>query len=483
MVNEDKEKQRFMQEAILYKRMQKDPFLFIKLMWNLVPQEKWEQFIKGRHISWQQAEMIQSLKDAINWVKSRKISIRSWRWVGKTSWLSWSTLWFLYCYENAIITCTGPSSKQLQDGIWKELSVWLNRMPEWVRNRFEKTNEYLRLLEKPNEWYARVVTGTKENAENVSWVHSDNIMTIIDEASWVADEITEAVKWTMTSKNAVLIMISNPTRLDWYFYKSHNQLSDSFQCLHFNGEESPNVDKQYIQEQLVEHGSDSDEYRFNVLWEFPKAEWADDWWRIPLLQLNDLHFTFDNEFKPFRMGIDPSWAGRDDSKFIARDSFKARVVWSEKISDPKSIASLSMTLWTQYDINWEQFYVDNFWVGANVAQELWLAGIRCNGVNVWDKARDSKRFKNIRAEAYRTLREWCKKWWELVNNRAWEDELLKIKYKRGLDGRIQIMPKAEMKKRMWKSPDTADALMLTFIDPDNLYEEDDVITYDYTDML
>ena len=42
-MSEDKEKERLerlRQEAILYKRMQKDPFLFIKLMWNLIPQEK-----------------------------------------------------------------------------------------------------------------------------------------------------------------------------------------------------------------------------------------------------------------------------------------------------------------------------------------------------------------------------------------------------------------------------------------------------------
>jgi hypothetical protein len=71
----------------------------------------------------------------------------------------------------------------------------------------------------------------------------------------------------------------------------------------------------------------------------------------------------------------------------------------------------------------------------------------------------------------------------LVNSKVWEDELLKIKYRRGLDGRIQIMPKADMKKLMWKSPDWADALMLTFIDPDDIYEEDEVISVSYWDRL
>jgi hypothetical protein len=56
-------------------------------------------------------------------------------------------------------------------------------MPDSVKVLFDKTNEYIRIIEKPAEWYSRLVTGTKENAENVAGVHADNVMAIIDEAS------------------------------------------------------------------------------------------------------------------------------------------------------------------------------------------------------------------------------------------------------------------------------------------------------------
>jgi hypothetical protein len=39
-----------------------------------------------------------------------------------------------------------------------------------------------------------------------------------------------------------------------------------------------------------------------------------------------------------------------------------------------------------------------------------------------------------------------------------------IKYKKTEDGRIRIMSKVEMRKEFGKSPDDADALMLTFWD-------------------
>ncbi len=356
-------------------------------------------------------------------------------------------------------------------------------MPPSIASRFEKTSEYLRVIDCRDKWYARVVTGTKENPANVSGVHAKNVLALVDEAPWVEDIVMDAVKGMMTSENAILIMIGNPIRLSWYFYDSHNKLADNFQLMAFSGLDSPNVDKKYVEEQAQEFGIDSDEYRFNVLGEFPREEWTDDWGWIPLLQPQDLHLTSDAELKPFRMGIDPAWQGRDESKFVARDNFKARVIGSEKTSDAKSVAGIAMTLGTQYEINGEQFYIDNFGVGANVAQELALSRIRANALNVWNPAREKKRFKNIRAEAYWNLREWIKRWWELVNNKAREDELLKIKYRRDLDGRIQIMPKAEMKKKMGKSPDSADALMLTFVDPDDIREEDDVIEVSYSDML
>jgi len=82
----------------------------------------------------------------------------------------------------------------------------------------------------------------------------------------------DAVKGMMTSENAILIMIGNPIRLSGYFYDSHNKLADNFQLMAFSGLDSPNVDKKYVEEQAQEFGLDSDEYRFNVLGEFPREE-------------------------------------------------------------------------------------------------------------------------------------------------------------------------------------------------------------------
>jgi hypothetical protein len=83
-------------------------------------------------------------------------------------------------------------------------------------------------------------------------------------------------------------------------------------------------------------------------------------------------------------------------------------------------------------------------------------------VNVGNQADDSNTFLNKRAECYWRLKKECKQWFKLIwTARDWQD-LLMIKYKRTTKGQIRIMDKTEMRKEFGKSPDDADALMLTF---------------------
>ena len=85
------------------------------------------------------------------------------------------------------------------------------------------------------------------------------------------------------------------------------------------------------------------------------------------------------------------------------------VIAEERISTPKSIAQKTATLITEYGIADYFTIYDNFGVGANVGVELAYLGIKAVGINVGDKANDSKRFSNKRSEFFWKLREWAEK--------------------------------------------------------------------------
>lgn len=109
----------------------------------------------------------------------------------------------------------------------------------------------------------------------------------------------------------------------------------------------------------------------------------------------------------------------------------------------------------------EDICCDNFGVGANVAQELAMQGHRIRAFNVGEPS-DNPEFLNKRAEYYWRLREWIRRGGTLNNSMKWIEELTKIPYRRNIRNQIQIMPKDEMRKRGIRSPNAADALMLTF---------------------
>lgn len=459
----------------LYRAFQQSPLLFIEKMWGLVPERDNAKFVKGKHITWQQHDILLAVESAVRGTAPKRISIRSGHGIGKTTALSWLILWYLFCFKDAQVPCTAPTSDQIHDVLWKELANWLYRMPKPIQGLYEWQSGYLRIRERPETWFARAKTARKEAPEALAGIHSDFVLMIVDEASGVAEEIFNTAQGALTNKNILVLLISNPTRLIGYFYDSHHKDRHNWQTLVFASTDSPIVDSDFVLRIIEKHGRDSDEYRIRVLGDFPKADALDDKGYVPLLIATDLHFTPDPMLitSP-KMGNDPAGEGDDETIWIVRDSFKARIVGREKTSTSKTIAQKTLTLIQEHQIQSGSDFVDNFGEGANVGQEVSVATkgqFNVIGVNVGDAAMD-ERFLNLRAEAYWRMREWLKKGGQLVADKGWE-ELLTIRYRAELNGKLRIMSKKDMRSEGYKSPNVADALMLTFVTPDfDLYTTD-----------
>jgi hypothetical protein len=457
------------EEAQLFLDFQKSPILFIERVWGLTPERDNNKFVKGKHISWQQHDILLAVESALRGEKPRRISVAAGRGIGKTTCLSWLILWYLYCFKDAQLGCTSPTSDQLHDVLWKEIAKWLGEMPEFVREKFEWSMNYVRVRERSETWFARARTARKEAPEALSGLHGEHVMLIGEEASGIEDVVMRFAEGSLTDKNTMVILISNPTRLIGYFYNTQHKYKEDWQTLQFNGLESPLVDIEFVEDKAKQYGVDSDEYRISVLGQFPKEDAVDDKGYVPLLTQADIKQVRDaQQLRLPRLGVDAAGEGSDKSSFVARDRFRAKIMAEEKISNAKSIAQKISTL-TEL-LQTESITVDNFGVGANVAQECAFANIRVNGVNVGDKADDPERFVNKRAEAYFRLRDWLRSGGELVQDERW-DQLLTIRYKRNMTGRIVIMSKQEMRKEGYGSPDHADALSLTFCQADGFKKE------------
>lgn len=448
-------------EIDIIRRMYFDPIYFVEHMFNLKPVKN--VFMKGKNITPQQLEILEAMKNAVNNNGKRRISVRSGHGVGKSATMSWILLWFLFTRKDAQIACTAPTTSQMHDVLWKECAKWIQRMPSELQSVYEWTTNYIRIVDNPKVWFARAKTGRKESPEALAGVHGDHVLFLCDEASGIPDEVFNTAEWALTDRNSFVVMISNPTRLEWYFYDSFHSDSDYRENLHFSSEDSPIVDKSYVQRIVDKHGVESDEYKIRVLGDFPDADMMDDGGWVRLIDPDKLHFTFNSNagIWPKVLGVDPAGEWKDETLWVVRTNDKAQVVAREKISNPKGIAQKTATLAVELDIPGERIIYDNFGVWANVGIELAMMGTRARGINV-GKKEPSDRYINLRARLSWDLREWLYKWWQLVN-KSKRDDLKMMRYKRALSGLLQMMSKKELRKNFGRSPDTFDALMLTFM--------------------
>jgi hypothetical protein len=500
-----------MSDAKLVNLYRKSPIAFIKDMWGLTPQPLKEEykdkvksvslkeikaswflpFEKGKHITWQQWVILLSVEKALKYAAPKRISVASGHGVGKSGTLSWLILWYLFCFKDAQIPCTAPTSEQMHDVLWKEVAIWLERMPKEIKALYEWSAGYVRIKESPETWFARARTARKENPEALAGIHGDHVMILCDEASGIPNEIFRPAEGALTNENVLIILISNPTRLIGYFYDTHHSDKLNWQTLSFTSEDSPIVEPDYCERIKSKYGEDSDELRFMVKGTFPKEDLIDDKGYVPLLVENDLKNTTNEEFiGEIRLGVDPSGMGKNKTSWVARDKFKMKIVANEETSNGKSIAQKTIMIMEQLGMITQRpntlmrepeikFYknvvFDGFGIGIDAVKELALAGYNVNVVNVGERPtgnsmedeEDRNLYINKRAMAYDRFKKWARQGGEFVNVEKWKP-ILQIKYRRELSGKMKIMGKDEMRKLGIQSPDDCDAGSLTFVERDEL---------------
>lgn len=480
--------------------------------WNEREQRwDWYAFERGKHYSWQQNLILMGIEKAVAGDARYRLSVRSGHGIGKSAVCAWIILWYLYCFRESQVPVTAPTSAQMHDVLWKELSIWILRMrSKDIRDLYEWSTQYIRITHNPEAWFARARTSTKENTEAIAGVHADNVCIVVDEASGVPEQVFTAAQGALTSGNTLIVMISNPTRTTGYFFDSHHRNAADWQLFAFDCEHSPLVDRQYVQDMEAQHGRDSEEFGIRVSGKFPGEGVMDDSGYLQLMPREKLTVRVRSEYDAFigrkRLGIDPAGEGKDKATFVLRDRFASTLLAELATSNPKQIAERALTFVERYKLNGSDVVIDAFGVGADVGKEIAVATkgrVNPYTVLVGNAPKDEEAYNahlfarlesevqnpeddpaewvdmylNLRALMFFRMRAW------FYGGGAWLDpssvdksklanEVVMIRYKRTLQGnRIQLMSKKEMLKLRIPSPNIADALALTFLPTEGEREE------------
>jgi phage terminase large subunit len=395
----------------------------------------------------------------------RKISVRSGHGVGKSTAASWAMLWYLLTRYPVKVVVTAPTSSQLYDALFAELKRWVKELPEPIRVLLEMKQERIELKASPTEAFISARTSRAEQPEALQGVHSDNVMLVADEASGVPEQVFEAAAGSMSGHSAVTILLGNPVRSSGFFYDTHTRLANEWWTKKVSCQDSKRVSKEYIQEMGSRYGEESNAFRIRVLGEFPAA---DDDTVIPmeLLEAAKMRDVASSTTAPFVWGLDVARFGSDCSALCKRQNN----VITEPVRIWRNLDLMQLTgaVKAEYDAcriadRPVEILVDSIGLGAGVVDRLRELDLPARGINVAESPALGMTYRNLRAELWYKAKAWlerrdCK----IPNDERLISELATVRYTFTSNGKIQIESKDEIRKRGLKSPDVADAFVLTF---------------------
>ncbi|MBU9552834.1 DEAD/DEAH box helicase family protein [Burkholderia multivorans] len=430
-----------------HSRYYRDPILFVQEVLGAEPDD------------WQK-EFLTALAEG-----KRKISVRSGHGVGKSTTTSWAAIWHFYTRFPQKTVITAPTSAQLYDALYSELKAWMKKMPDVLRDMADIKTDRIEFIPAPEESFISLRTSRAEQPEALQGVHSENVLLIGDEASGIPEAVFEAASGSMSGHNACTILLGNPTRSSGYFYDTHNSLSGEWFTMRVSCVDSPRVSKEYVREQAIRFGEDSNAYRIRVLGEFPLS---DDDTVIPM-HLIESAIQRDIKETPGQRcvwGLDVARFGTDRTALCIRHGnvVRDKIQWWSGLDTMQTVGRVKALYDAcTYEERPVEILVDAIGLGAGVVDRGREMGLPMRGVNVSEAPALGDKYLNLRAELWYKAREWLEtRAVRLPADNQLKAELATIRYQFQSTGKIKIESKDEIKKRGVRSPDLADAFVLTF---------------------
>ena len=163
------------------------------------------------------------------------------------------------------------------------------------------------------------------------------------------------------------------------------------------------------------------------------------------------------------IGIDPARKGDDRTAIIRRRGRRAYKLETHYNIDTMELAGIVKRIIESEHP--KRVCIDSIGIGAGVVDRLHELGYDIvEGVNVARKASEPAVYKNLRAELWDMMREWFTQEMpvSIPDSDELQTDLVGLGYKYDSSDKLQIEGKEDAKKRGLLSPDTSDALMLTF---------------------
>lgn len=405
----------------------------------------------------------------------QRIAMKACKGPGKTGVLAWLGWNFLATRPHPKIAATSVSGDNLKDGLWSEMAKWQNRSP-FLKQAFQWTKERIFSRHHPETWFMSARTWAKSadksrQADTLAGLHADYIMYLIDESGGLPNAVMATAEAALASGiESKIIQAGNPTHIEGPLYSACTNERHLWFVVEITSDpddpkRTPRVSKQWAKEQIEKYGRDNPWVLVNVFGKFPPASIN------TILGPDEVSAAMKrrpapgagNEWSQKRLGIDVARFGDDRSVIFPRQGLVAYRPVELRGMRTTDIAARVMMAKSKWKSELELVDDTGHW-GHGVIDNLFAAGYSPLGIQFHAPALNP-RYKNRRAEMWLEMAEWVKRGGCLPKMPELVGELTSPTYT-FVGGKFQLEDKDQVKARLGRSPDLADALALTFAVPD-----------------
>ena len=426
-----------------------------------------------------QAEFLSKVRDACKARKDNepvKVAVKSGRGTGKTAVEAWLILWLMSTRPHFAGFATANTGDQLDDKLWRELSLWWNRAInkhwfQWSATRFYQVDHKA-------TWGVDALKWSENNPDALGGLHNNGRgqCAIVDEGSGVPAPIFDVIDATMTDPDSFVFVFANPLRKTGRFYELFTRFAHRWLHMTVDARRAKAANQSKIAQDIDDWGLDSDYIRVNVLGEFPRQD-ANTLIPMPLIEAARLRKAEGCErYKPV-WGLDVARYGDDRTALCIRRHRRVEKIEVWRGLDTMQTAGRIKYAYdeAQSDDKPTQIVVDVIGVGAGVVDRLRELGLPVRALNVAEAPAVKAKFHRLRDEMYWRGREWFEGLNVECPSLEIGAELADVTYTYTSGGQIKVEPKDDIKERLGRSPDVGESLLLSLMEdcePINLAEMD-----------
>lgn len=412
----------------------------------------------------------------------KRIAMKACAGPGKTAVLAWLGWHRLSCFaarnEHPKGAAVSITSDNLKDNLWAELARWQNES-EFLQQAFVWQKERIFAKDHPETWFLSAKGWSKSSdleaiGRTLSGLHSRFPFYLIDESGDIPPNMVRSAEQGLTScDDGIILTAGNTTSQTGLLYEVCARGREQWEVVSITADpddpkRTPRVDIEWARENIAKYGRDNPWVMAFILGQFPPGSIN------ALLSVEEVEKAMNLHPRPEtyewaqkRLGVDVARFGDDRTVIFPRQGIVAfpptemRHVRDSAVS--VDIASRVMAKKLEWDSEME-FFDDTVGWAHGAVDVMRAAGHSPYAIR-FDKPANDDRYVNMRAEMWFKMAEAVKAGMSLPNVPGLVGELTGPTYF-FTAGKFQIEAKDQIKKRLGKSPDLADALALTFALPD-----------------